>query len=102
MGTFQQPNYLSEATWLRLLAAVPPVEKIQDAGTSFRPGQIATYHTHGVRQYKGTCKYHIRPDCVHLLRWKPMKGMSKTIMREGFDFEQQIGEPDRCKTCWRY
>lgn len=72
-----------------------PVAGFQDAGSTIPEvlpeGMLILYHTHGERQYLGTAKFHVRPDCPHLRHWRPSmtfgptrKGerMSKTIMRE--------------------
>jgi len=83
------------------------VVPIQDAGdTHHKPGQVAVYHTHGDRQYYGTCKYHKRPDCYILVQWKPgriLNGrgqLGKCIMRE-YVFEKDLPKSSRCKRCWK-
>lgn len=75
--------------------------KVQDTGATRVPGQVPVYHTHGVRQYYGTAKFHKRPDCTVLVRWKPGKHLGKTIMREWYDSYNQISENDRCRRCFR-
>lgn len=98
--------------------------KIQDAGCRppdpLPPGGIFVYHTHGRRQYYGTCKYHRDPNCSVLLNWEPgylrlrsawREDMSdeekkrfqlaKTVMREWWDKESDIKEQNRCKRCWK-
>lgn len=99
-----------------------PELKIQDAGREcpkdLPPGAVVYYHTHGKRQYFGTCKLHKDPNCVHLLRWEPgyvARGawpknitaeekkkyqLGKTLMREWADSEDEVQESLRCKTCW--
>lgn len=76
-------------------------EGIQDCGI----GDFPTYHTHGPRQYYGTCKFHKNLDCVVLKRWKPFtimgKMMGKTVIREWFKEEKDVSEKSRCKICWK-
>lgn len=56
-------------------------------------GAILYFHTHGRRQWYGTCKMHRYPDCPHLVNWKPGSpmvggatgGLAKTIMVEWRD-----------------
>jgi hypothetical protein len=74
--------------------------KIQEAGPARKPGQIPAYHTHGLRQHYGTAKYHKRPDCAVLVRWKPGKCLGKTIMREWYDSYSQIADYEKCKRCF--
>ena len=76
--------------------------KIQDAGGSKTVlDTIAVYHTHGLRQYLGSAKYHIKPDCPVLVKWKPGAGLAKTIMREWFPSYSYIYNESRCKICWK-
>lgn len=99
-----------------------PSLKIQDAGREcpavLPPGAVVYYHTHGLRQYFGTCKLHKDPTCPHLLRWEPghvARGawpknitakekkkyqLGKTLMREWSSSEAEIMTSMRCKTCW--
>lgn len=84
--------------------------KIQDAGRHFPAalpaGAVVYYHTHGRRQWYGSCKLHLRPDCPHLANWSPgfvMGGLGqlgKTIMREYDTTGSLPSEEKRCKTCW--
>lgn len=104
----------------------PPVPqgplKIQDAGCKIPdplpPGAVVFYHTHGYRQYFGTCKLHKDPNCQHLIHWQPghvARGawpknitaeekkkyqLGKTLMREWDKSEADVAIPQRCKTCW--
>ena len=74
---------------------------IQDAGCNRFPGcDVPVYHTHGMRQYLGTCKYHASPDCRHLQHWTPGRRLGKTIMREWCERLDTIPGRQRCKTCW--
>lgn len=77
-------------------------EGIQDCSAV---GNFPTYHTHGPRQYYGTCKYHKKLDCPVLKRWKPFKvrgkSMGKTVMREWFNSEEEVSVQSRCKVCWK-
>lgn len=97
--------------------------KIQDAGRvppdPLPPGAFFVYHTHGARQYYGTCKYHLNPNCSVLLNWEPgyvgrgswpanptpaqLKKfqLAKTLMRECEEKESDIPERMRCKRCWK-
>lgn len=95
--------------------------KIQDALTipnPLPPGAVVYYHTHGRRQYYGSCKLHKDPNCPHLVRWEPGyvgRGvwpknitkaqkkkfqLGKTLMREWTDKESDVSVSQRCKTCW--
>lgn len=95
--------------------------KIQDAGGKLPDplpkGAVVYYHTHGRRQWYGTCKLHKDPNCWHLVRWEPgyvgpgrRKTMrpeerkkfqlGKTLMREWAEKEGDISERQRCGTCW--
>ncbi len=97
--------------------------KIQDAGRKvpdpLPPGAIVFYHTHGLRQYYGSCKLHKDPNCRHLLRWEPGfvgRGawpknitleekkrkfqLAKTLMREWDERESDVPVHQRCRTCW--
>lgn len=102
----------------------PPVPKLktQDAGRPapdpLPPGAIIFYHTHGFRQYFGTCKLHKDPNCPHLVHWNPghvMRGrwpknisaeekkkfqFGKTLMREWTEKLADVPPAQRCKTCW--
>lgn len=99
-----------------------PELKTQDAGRNcpdvLPPGAVIYYHTHGRRQYFGTCKLHKDPNCPHLVHWQPghiargswpknitaeqKKGfqLGKTLMREWSDSEAEVATSMRCKTCW--
>lgn len=74
---------------------------IQDAGPS-RTDKLCVpvYHTHGYRQYVGTCKVHADVDCRHLRAWKPAPQLAKTIMREWEESLDAVPASWRCKTCW--
>jgi len=74
---------------------------IQDAGPS-RTDKLCVpvYHTHGYRQYVGTCKVHADVDCRHLRAWKPAPQLAKTIMREWEESLDAVPVSWRCKTCW--
>lgn len=74
--------------------------EIQDCGPAPRPGQVPVYHTHGLRQYMGTCKIHKFSSCAHLTNWTPGSGLGKTIMREWEDDYSKVPESARCKTCF--
>lgn len=95
--------------------------KIQDALTipnPLPPGAVVYYHTHGRRQYYGSCKLHKDPNCPHLVCWEPGyvgRGawpknitsaqkkkfqLGKTLMREWADKESDVSVSQRCKTCW--
>jgi hypothetical protein len=75
--------------------------EIQDAGADRTEKLcVPVYHTHGLRQYLGTCKMHARLDCRHLRDWKPPKKLAKTIMREWEPFLNAVPEYMRCRTCW--
>lgn len=96
--------------------------RVQDAGhpapDPLPPGAIVFYHTHGRRQWFGTCKLHKDPYCRHLVRWKPGhvgRGiwpknitpekkkefqLAKTLMREWDKSEADVSPSQRCKTCW--
>ncbi len=74
--------------------------KLQDAGSSRLPGQVPVYHSHGLRQYHGTCKIHRSLDCQYLVHWKPGFGLSKTIMREWNDTYSQVPVDARCHRCF--
>lgn len=95
--------------------------KIQDAVTLpevLPPGAVVYYHTHGRRQYYGSCKLHKDPKCPHLLRWEPGhvgRGawpknitpaqkkkfqLGKTLMREWDKSESDVAISQRCRTCW--
>lgn len=96
--------------------------KVQDAGRKcpdvLPPGAVVYYHTHGYRQYFGTCKLHLDSKCPHLLRWEPghvgrgswpknitaaqkkKYQLGKTLMREWSDSESEVDVSMRCKTCW--
>ncbi len=99
------------------------VLNVQDAGRKcpdqLPPGAVVYYHTHGKRQYFGTCKLHLDPNCPHLLNWRPGyigRGawpeniteaqkkkfqLAKTLMREWTERESDISESQRCRTCWK-
>ena len=79
---------------------VDAVVSLQDTGPTKRDGQVPVYHTHGLRQYLGTCKIHKRFDCPHLKNWVPSKGMRKIIMREWEDNYEQVPKFCRCRTCF--
>jgi len=85
---------------------------IQDAGGKLRdaqPTDWVIYHTHGWRQYMGTCKEHARLDCPHLVNWKPGRHpmsraervvyLHKTVMRETTDPTWNFPNL-QCRTCW--
>ena len=80
----------------------------QDAGSRIKfplpEGYVLVYHTHGLRQYIGTCKLHLSIDCRHLVHWRPEKhgseSLGKVVMREAVH-PKNISERARCKTCWR-
>ena len=74
--------------------------KIQDAGPNRKNGQIPVYHTHGLRQWYGTCKIHKDLNCPHLVHWRQGRGLGKTIMREWWNSYDDIYVGFRCKTCW--
>lgn len=96
--------------------------KVQDAGRKFPDqlpdGAIVYYHTHGRRQYYGSCKLHKDPYCPHLLHWEPGyigRGawpknatteqkkkfqLGKTLMREWAEREKDVPVGQRCRTCW--
>jgi hypothetical protein len=96
--------------------------KFQDAGSKvpdpLPPGAVIFYHTHGVRQYFGTCKLHKDPNCRHLVHWEPghvARGawpknitpeqkkkyqLGKTLMREWAEREIDVPMAQRCGTCW--
>lgn len=69
-----------------------------------KPGQIIVYHTHGFRQYMGTAKYHVTPECRHLVHWKPestrVGRLAKVIMRDTVK-PSDIHQRARCGTCWK-
>lgn len=99
-----------------------PQLKTQDAGSvvpdPLPPGAVLFYHTHGHRQYFGTCKLHKDPNCPHLIHWRPghvARGswpknisaeekkkyqLGKTLMREWDKSEDDVSVSQRCKTCW--
>lgn len=101
---------------------VPEGYKIQDAGSKLPDplplGAVVFYHTHGRRQWYGSCKLHKDLNCRHLARWEPgyvgrgawpknptpaqMKKfqLGKTIMREWSESEKDVRVDQRCKTCW--
>lgn len=95
--------------------------KIQDAVTfpeQLPEGSVVYYHTHGRRQYYGSCKLHRDPNCRHLLKWEPgfvARGtwpknisfsekkkyqLAKTLMREFANSEADVEQRLRCKQCW--
>lgn len=63
-------------------------------------GDTIVYHTHGLRQYFGTCKLHRDPDCPPLKHWRPGWG-SKTIIVEFFGSGDEVPERSRCRRCWK-
>ena len=69
-----------------------------------KPGQIVVYYTHGFRQYMGTAKFHVTPDCPHLVTWKPYSTrvgrLAKVLLRDNWNPED-IYDRIRCKTCWK-
>jgi hypothetical protein len=95
---------------------------VQDAGRAvpdlLPPGAVVYYHTHGRRQWFGTCKLHKDPNCRHLASWEPgyigrgawKKGITpeekrkwqlgKTLMREWDEREADVSVSQRCRTCW--
>jgi len=97
--------------------------KFQDAGPRvpdpLPPGAVIFYHTHGVRQYFGTCKLHKDPECRHLVHWEPghvgqgswpknitpeqkkKYQLGKTLMREWAEREIDVPVGQRCRTCWK-
>lgn len=78
---------------------------VNDAGPAARPGQVPVYHTHGLRQWMGTCKIHMRPDCPHLAHWKPEthrgERLAKTVIREWEDSYENVSPRNRCRTCFK-
>lgn len=85
--------------------------EVQDAGhpsdkeKALRDGLVPVYHTHGLRQYLGTCKYHIRLDCPVLVHWRPGKllgvgQLGKTVMREWVASYGEIAPYAQCRRCW--
>lgn len=62
--------------------------------------EIYVYHVHGRRQYYGTCKIHLKSDCVVLKNWNPGKGLGKTIMKD-HDKIDQIPNHLKCKKCFK-
>lgn len=62
--------------------------------------RVPVYHTHGYRQYMGTCRIHTRADCRHLLHWKPGRRLGRVIMREWEESLDAVPVTWRCKTCW--
>jgi len=79
---------------------------IQDTG-NYQDGYIPIFHTHGFRNYMGTAKYHLDPDCRHLVHWQPGRRgphklkLGKTIIREWEADLGSVPESFRCKTCWK-
>jgi hypothetical protein len=81
----------------------------QDAGVPADlapPGAVFVYHIHGRRQWYGTCKLHLWPDCPALLRWRPEthRGhrLAKVLMREWFGRIEDVPVRDRCRICWKW
>ena len=80
-------------------------DEFQDCGVS-AGHEIPVYHTHGLRQYYGTCRFHKRPDCTHLRNWKPgwrcggKVQLKRVIMREWVKAYGDIPESMRCRTCY--
>lgn len=92
----------------------PPVQDC-GVGADF-PGPAAgtyvTYHTHGLRQYPGTCKYHAKLDCPVLVRWsrtyhrsasnpRRYSDSDATVLREPVDGPAEIIGQMRCRVCWK-
>ena len=50
--------------------------------TELKPEHSWVWHTHGRRQYLGTQKLHLKPDCPALLKWKPARGLAKVLMMD--------------------
>lgn len=75
---------------------------VQDAGyTPYDTREMyPVYHTHGLRQYIGTCKYHLDLYCPHLVHWVPGRGLGKTVMREWEYIGTKPNQRVLCKTCW--
>lgn len=96
---------------------------MQDAGRQcpdqLPAGAVVYYHTHGRRQYFGTCKLHRDPNCRYLVHWEPgyvARGtwrknitekekkkfqLGKILMREWAEKEEDVSEAQRCRACWR-
>lgn len=90
---------------MRTNAALPlPVQDAGPPGHLAPPGADFVYHTHGRRQFYGTCKLHLRQDCPALLRWKPEthrgERLAKVLMREWFHQQEDVPERARCRICW--
>lgn len=77
-------------------------------------GDIIVYHIHGERQYLGTCKFHLRVDCPHLVNWRPRQRPRNWETDKQFEQQEKekaviknhyqpdsIGENQKCKTCWK-
>jgi len=74
---------------------------VQDVESAPHPdGWIPLYHTHGLRQYMGTAKFHYDPNCRHLLAWKPFHQLAKVLIREWFVSLDTIPVQFRCRSCW--
>lgn len=91
--------------------SVKPV--VQDIRTSPMPDDVVVYHTHGLRQYMGTCKLHATPECPHLRHWSPggtgpggtgpggkWLKLAKVVMMNNYR-AGQVRDSEKCKTCWK-
>jgi hypothetical protein len=81
----------------------PTKASVQDIGGEVPEGNTVVYHTQGFRQYMGTCKFHFKLDCPHLLKWRPgtvgggRAQLEKIIIKNHYP---HVIESFRCKTCW--
>lgn len=63
------------------------------------PDTTVAFHTHGVRQYRGTCKEHHDPRCPALAYRRQPHRMSVTLMVEQDDLATQYPRW-QCRRCW--
>ncbi len=75
-----------------------PTLPVQDLTQNVQPDDVIVYHTHGFRNYVGTNKLHIDPNCTHLLNWRPHHLDGKTIMKNNYSKNIASGSI-MCKTC---
>jgi hypothetical protein len=84
--------------------ANPAPPPIRDLGGR-QAGNVPVYHIHGLRQFMGTCRLHMRPDCRHLTHWTPERHrgepLAKEIMCDWRERYEDVPERSRCRTCFK-